>query len=68
MTRVSAVGSPDTVRRRLEEILAVTAADELMLTAPIFDHAARLRSFEIAADVRGLLSSNPQGMVQSIAV
>jgi luciferase family oxidoreductase group 1 len=48
----SAKGSPATVRRRLEEIIAETGADELILTGQIYDHAARLRSFEIAAAVR----------------
>jgi luciferase family oxidoreductase group 1 len=48
-TRCSAVGSPETVRRRLEELLDETGADEVIATAQIFDHAARLRSFEIAA-------------------
>ena len=47
----SAKGSPGTVRRRLEEIIASTGADELMIAGQIYDHAARLRSFEIAADV-----------------
>ena len=49
MTRVSVVGSPDTVREGLEALLSETGADELMLTAHIHDHAARLRSFELAA-------------------
>ncbi len=48
-TRFSAVGSPETVQRRLEELLDETGADEVIATAQIFDHAARLRSFEIAA-------------------
>ena len=48
-TRVSAVGSVGTVRGRLATILAATAADELILTAHIYDHAARLRSFELAS-------------------
>ena len=52
-TRYSAVGSPETVRRRLEELIEETGADEVILTAQIFEHAARLRSFEIAADVFG---------------
>jgi alkanesulfonate monooxygenase SsuD/methylene tetrahydromethanopterin reductase-like flavin-dependent oxidoreductase (luciferase family) len=51
MTRVSAVGSPETVRRRLEAILEETQADELILTAHIHDHATRLRSFELASEV-----------------
>jgi luciferase family oxidoreductase group 1 len=46
--RVSAVGTPDRVRSVLEMILAETGADELILTAQIHDHAARLRSFELA--------------------
>ena len=46
----SAVGTFDTVRARLAEIIARTRADELMITAQIFDHGARLRSFEIAAE------------------
>jgi luciferase family oxidoreductase group 1 len=51
MTRVSAVGSPTTVRTAIEKILEETAADEIIATAQIFDHAARLRSFELAAEV-----------------
>jgi luciferase family oxidoreductase group 1 len=48
----SVVGSRETVRRELADFVRLTGADELMLTAQIFDHAARLRSFEIAAAVR----------------
>ena len=43
------VGGPETVRRGLAAFVERTGADELMVTAQIFDHAARLRSFEIAA-------------------
>lgn len=49
--RVSAVGSPQTVKRQLETLIAQHQPDELILTGQIHDHAARLRSFEIAADV-----------------
>ena len=52
MTRCSAVGSPETVRRWLEAIVEETRADELILTGQIYDHAARLRSFEIVAHLR----------------
>ena len=48
----SAIGSPDTVRRSLGAFIARTRPDELMLTSMIFDHAARLRSYEIAADIQ----------------
>ncbi len=43
------VGNPDVVRRRLESFVKVTRADELMITAHIFDHSARLRSYELVA-------------------
>jgi luciferase family oxidoreductase group 1 len=51
MMRISVVGSPESIRRGLEILLDATDADELMLTGQIFDHAARLRSFEIVAQV-----------------
>src|SRR5207302_933799 len=38
MTRVSVVGSPETVRRGLEALVASTGADELIVTGQIFDH------------------------------
>jgi luciferase family oxidoreductase group 1 len=49
MARVSVVGSPGAVREGLSALLSETGADELMFTAHIYDHAARLRSFELAA-------------------
>jgi luciferase family oxidoreductase group 1 len=51
MTRCSLVGSPSRVRAQLENLLAETGADEIIATAQIFDHAARLRSFDILAEV-----------------
>jgi luciferase family oxidoreductase group 1 len=48
----SAIGSPDTVRRALVAFIERTQPDELMLTSQIFEHSARLRSYEIAADIR----------------
>ncbi|HEY0420431.1 MAG TPA: alkane 1-monooxygenase, partial [Acetobacteraceae bacterium] len=47
----SIVGGPEAVRDGLRGFIARTGADELMVTAQIFDHAARLRSFEILAGV-----------------
>jgi luciferase family oxidoreductase group 1 len=47
----SAVGSPETVKRKLQQILDTTDADELILTANIHDHKARLHSFELAAQI-----------------
>jgi luciferase family oxidoreductase group 1 len=48
----SAIGAPDTVAKGLQDFIARTEADELMITSQIFDHAARLRSYEIAANAR----------------
>jgi luciferase family oxidoreductase group 1 len=48
----SAIGSPETVRQQMKDFIDRTGADELMITAQIHDHAARLRSYEIAAQVR----------------
>jgi luciferase family oxidoreductase group 1 len=50
------VGSPETVRRGLDDFVRRTGADELMVTAQIFDHKARLKSFEILADAQRSLS------------
>jgi luciferase family oxidoreductase group 1 len=43
------VGSPETVRRGLLAFAERTRADELMITANVFDHGARVRSFELVA-------------------
>jgi luciferase family oxidoreductase group 1 len=45
----SVVGSPETVARGLREFVDDTGVDELIVTAQIYDHAARVRSFEIVA-------------------
>jgi luciferase family oxidoreductase group 1 len=45
------VGSPQAVRTGLDAFIRRTGADELMVTAQIFDHVARKRSFEILAEV-----------------
>lgn len=43
----SAIGSPETARRQLDEFVNRTKPDELMVTAQVYDHAARLRSYEL---------------------
>lgn len=50
-----AVGSPSTVRAEMQAFIERTGADELMVAGQIFEHAARLRSYEIAAEVAGML-------------
>jgi luciferase family oxidoreductase group 1 len=51
--KYSFVGAADTVRRGVEAFLAKTQPDELMVTGLFHDHAARLRSFELAAQILG---------------
>jgi luciferase family oxidoreductase group 1 len=43
----SAIGSPATARRQVAEFVDRTRPDELMITAQVFDHQARLRSYEL---------------------
>jgi luciferase family oxidoreductase group 1 len=50
------VGAPQTVRHGLEAFINKTRTDEIMVTGNIFDHAARVRSFEITAQVHATLS------------
>lgn len=49
------VGSPDMIEQGLKEFVERTGADEIMVTGQIYDHAARKRSFEIAAQARDAL-------------
>jgi luciferase family oxidoreductase group 1 len=51
------IGPPETVRRGLQEFIERTGANELMITSQMFDHGARLRSYEIAAQVRDKLAA-----------
>ncbi len=53
MLEHSIVGSPETVRKDLESFVALAKADELMVVTSIHDHAARIRSYEIVADIAG---------------
>jgi luciferase family oxidoreductase group 1 len=54
MLAYAVVGSPETVRAGLERIVQTTGADELMVVCPVYDHAARVRSYELLAEVAGL--------------
>jgi alkanesulfonate monooxygenase SsuD/methylene tetrahydromethanopterin reductase-like flavin-dependent oxidoreductase (luciferase family) len=51
----SAVGAPETVRQELAAFIETTRPDELIIASQIYDHAAQLRSYEIAAEVRDTL-------------
>ena len=59
MLACSFVGSPETVRRGLERIIEQTRADELIVAGAIHDHAARLRSYEILAQIAGSINGLP---------
>jgi luciferase family oxidoreductase group 1 len=48
------VGSQATVRERLAFLVEATAADELMVTSMIYDHALRKRSYELLASAFGV--------------
>lgn len=51
MLKYAFVGSPETVRRGLDQFLEETGVDELIVASAIYDHKARLHSYEILADI-----------------
>jgi alkanesulfonate monooxygenase SsuD/methylene tetrahydromethanopterin reductase-like flavin-dependent oxidoreductase (luciferase family) len=50
-TSCTASGSPETVLRGLEAFIARTGVDDFMVTSQLFDHQARLPSFEMVAQI-----------------
>ena len=55
LTGSAVIGSPETARRRFDELKERTRADELMVTTMVHDHADRIRSYELlATEVFGL--------------
>jgi luciferase family oxidoreductase group 1 len=50
MLRYAVVGSPSTVRAGIQEFVDLTGVDELMVVSAVFEHEARLRSYEIIAE------------------
>ena len=55
MLSCAVVGAADTVRQGLSALLARTGADELITSTMVHDHAARLRSLAIVAEVTSLV-------------
>jgi alkanesulfonate monooxygenase SsuD/methylene tetrahydromethanopterin reductase-like flavin-dependent oxidoreductase (luciferase family) len=53
----AAVGSPETVREQMRAFVEHTGADELMIAGQIYDHEARLRSYEIAIQAASQLQA-----------
>jgi alkanesulfonate monooxygenase SsuD/methylene tetrahydromethanopterin reductase-like flavin-dependent oxidoreductase (luciferase family) len=56
---IAVIGGPETVRRKLAQLLRETKADELIFTSDLYDHALRLKSFAIAADAMKTLAIAP---------
>ena len=50
----SIVGNPKEVEEQLQTFLDETQADEMIINSAIYDHNARLRSYEIIAEVTGM--------------
>ncbi|WP_078546561.1 LLM class flavin-dependent oxidoreductase [Litchfieldia alkalitelluris] len=50
----SIIGGPETVKHGLQRFLAETQADEIMITAHVYDHQARVKSYEIISEVASL--------------
>jgi luciferase family oxidoreductase group 1 len=59
MLACSFVGSPETIRQGLERFIEQTGADEIIVASAIYDHGARLRSYEILAEVQKMLGREP---------
>ncbi|MFK8042180.1 LLM class flavin-dependent oxidoreductase, partial [Congregibacter sp.] len=53
MLACSFYGSPDTIRAKIQPLVDATDADELMVSAAVWDHSARVRSFELLAQAMG---------------
>lgn len=66
MLTCSFVGSPETIEKHLNQFLERTHADELMVSAAIFDQQARLRSYELLAQIGPRLRSSAD--LKSVAI
>jgi luciferase family oxidoreductase group 1 len=62
-TRVSFVGDRRTVAAGMTAFVERTRADELIVVSHIYDHAARLRSYELTADLFSADSAAKRGRV-----
>jgi luciferase family oxidoreductase group 1 len=56
----SAIGSPAAVTQELRAFITRTGADELMITSHVFNHAHRLRSYEITAGIHQAITQESQ--------
>lgn len=60
MLRFAVVGSSESVRKGLDRVMDLTDADELITVSAIYDHTARLRSFELLAELWRTRSAETQ--------
>jgi luciferase family oxidoreductase group 1 len=56
MLKYAVVGAPETVRDGLRRLIAATEADEVMVVSNIYDHARRVRSYEIVSEIARAVS------------
>lgn len=64
----SFVGTPQTIATGLQDFLDTTQADELIVTGHIYDHSARLHSFELVSQLRLTLRAPEQSPAESETV
>ncbi|MNF09883.1 hypothetical protein D3C80_2106650 [compost metagenome] len=50
----SIIGNPDEVREKLQAFIDNTGADELIINTTMYDHKARVRSYELVAEITGM--------------
>ena len=65
MLQCSIIGSLETVRRGIAALVEETAADELMIVSDVYDHEARLRSFELIAEAARVQTHGPAEMAHA---
>ena len=53
MLGMAIIGGPDKVRERVDLLLEKTDADELIFTCDVYEHADRLKSYQILAELKG---------------
>ncbi|MDP5072098.1 MAG: LLM class flavin-dependent oxidoreductase [Congregibacter sp.] len=62
MLACSFFGSPQTIQAKIQPLIDSTGADELMVSAAIWDHTARVRSFELLAEAMGQIDTSRQSI------
>jgi alkanesulfonate monooxygenase SsuD/methylene tetrahydromethanopterin reductase-like flavin-dependent oxidoreductase (luciferase family) len=65
MLTYSFVGSPQVVRDQLDEFLRETGVDELIVVSAIYQHTARLRSYELLAELFASRCGEQESPVQA---